>query len=166
MSDLKDAVGGNTQNDAQEMIHPWQLGHMTGFHTHLESQRRGQSVLVLVKQPPAIHIQITEPCPFPAFSGTASDHLHDTRWGVSLSPQTQLGTGPSSFRSSERVSSAVCTAVQQRTDSGPQTAAIGKHSWGRSCVRTCICPSRKMSGNCSHGKPCAVPCTDPGPQSW
>lgn len=148
MSGLKDAVGGDTQNDTGETIHPWQPGHMTGFHTHLESQRRGRSVLVLGEAAPAIHIQITEPWPSRPSAGLLQI-ICMAHAGVFLSPQT----GPSTFRSSDRVGSAVRAAMEQGNDSGPQTAAIGKHSWGRSCVRTCICPSRKMSGNCSHGKP-------------
>lgn len=92
---------------------------------------------------PAIHIQITEPWP------SRLQIICMAQAGVFLSPQT----GPSTFRSSDRVSSAVRAAVDQGNDSGPQTAAIGMHSWGWSCVRTSICPSRKMLGNCSHGKP-------------
>lgn len=52
-------------------------------------------MLVLVKQPPAIHIHLSNRAmSAPAFSGTASDHLHGTCWGVSLSPQTQLRQVP------------------------------------------------------------------------
>lgn len=81
-------------------------------------------MLVLVKQPPAIHIHLSNRAmSAPAFSGTASDHLHGTCWGVSLSPQTQLRRVPPLSEAQTERAVLCVLAVQQGTDSGPQTAA-------------------------------------------
>lgn len=46
-----------------------QLGHMAGPHIYLESQRRGQGALVPAKQLSTTHVQVTQLCQSPPFSG-------------------------------------------------------------------------------------------------
>lgn len=92
-------------------------------------------MLVLVKQPPAIHIHLSNRAmSAPAFSGTASDHLHGTCWGVSLSPQTQLRqVPPLSEAQTERAVPCVLQCSRGRTaaptqrppDSGYREAGLG-----------------------------------------
>lgn len=74
-------------------------------------------MLVLVKQPPAIHIHLSNRAmSVLAFSGTASDHLHGTCWGVSLSPQTQLRrVPPPSEAQTERAVPCALQCSRERT---------------------------------------------------